>query len=143
MSDETQPHDEADAGEEGELASEPLEGETETRRFERTLPHPPEKVWRALTEEGELEKWFPAKVDGDLEEGAKLHFRFDSEPDAEGEVTRCDPPHVLTYTMGRETLRWELSPIPEGTLLVFTTETKATSSEPANDNGLAVYCMAA
>ena len=28
-------------------------------RFERTYPHPPERVWAAITEPGELAPWFP------------------------------------------------------------------------------------
>ncbi|MFJ8818393.1 SRPBCC domain-containing protein [Amycolatopsis thermoflava] len=30
--------------------------------FERHLKHPPEKVWQALTEPGELATWFPVHV---------------------------------------------------------------------------------
>ncbi|MBN9161398.1 MAG: hypothetical protein J0I07_10570 [Myxococcales bacterium] len=75
--------------------------------------------------------------------GASLRFVFrDGEPDAEGRITECEPPRVLAYTMGAETLRWELAPIPEGTLLVFTTEVKVASA-PANDNAIAMCRMAA
>ena len=35
-------------------------------RFERRLAHPPERVWRAITDRGELEAWFPADIEGDL-----------------------------------------------------------------------------
>ena len=113
------------------------------RRFERRLPHRPEKVWRALTDARELARWFPASVEGEREEGASLRFVFrDGEPDAEGRITECEPPRVLAYTMGAETLRWELAPIPEGTLLVFTTEVKVASA-PANDNAIAMCRMAA
>ena len=28
-------------------------------RFERRLPHPPEEVWRALTEPDRMAAWFP------------------------------------------------------------------------------------
>ena len=115
----------------------------EVRRFERRLPHRPEKVWRALTDARELARWFPASVEGEREEGASLRFVFrDGEPDAEGRITECEPPRVLAYTMGAETLRWELAPIPEGTLLVFTTEVKVASA-PANDNAIAMCRMAA
>ena len=31
-------------------------------RFERRLPHPPERVWRAVTEPAELARWFVAPV---------------------------------------------------------------------------------
>lgn len=116
--------------------------EPEIRRFERRLPHRPEKVWRALTDADELEKWFPARIDGDLEAGEAMKFAFHAgdEPDASGKVTECEPPRVLAYTMGRETLRWELFPIPEGTLLVFTTQV---AGSPANDNAITACRMAA
>ena len=32
-------------------------------RFVRLLPHPPEKVWRAITDPEQLAAWFPAVVD--------------------------------------------------------------------------------
>ncbi len=35
-------------------------------RFSRRLPHPPEKVWRALTEAEHLAAWFPTTVEGEL-----------------------------------------------------------------------------
>ena len=34
------------------------EADTRSLVFERQLPHPPEKVWRALTENSLLEQWF-------------------------------------------------------------------------------------
>ena len=121
----------------------------EVRRFERRLPHTPEKVWRALTDPQELAAWFPALVEGACERGASLRFVFPEgdEPSAEGAiaegtVTEHEPPRLLEYTMGRETLRWELAAIPEGTLLVFTTEVKL-SSAPANDNAVKACRMAA
>ena len=127
----------------------PLEGKHiellgEVRRFERRLPHPPEKVWRALTDPEELACWFPASLDGPLERGAELRFVFrdGKEPSKEGIVTEHEPPRLLEYTMGHETLRFELSPIGGGTLLVFTTEVKLASS-PANDNAVTALRMAA
>jgi uncharacterized protein YndB with AHSA1/START domain len=119
--------------------------EIEVRRFERRLRHPPEKVWRALTSEKELAGWFPARVAGKAEAGAALRFDFrdEAEPGVEGKVTECDPPRVLAYTMGRETLRWELSPLPgDGCLLVLTTEVRLARA-PANDNGAIVMRLAA
>ena len=32
-------------------------------RFERTLAHSVERVWRAISEPAELERWFPAAAD--------------------------------------------------------------------------------
>ncbi len=141
--------DKEKASNEAPAPAAPLEGVHlelfgEVRRFERRLPYSPEKVWRALTDTKELSAWFPALVEGDCERGAALRFVFrdGEEPSTEGRVTEHEPPRLLEYTMGRETLRWELSPIPEGTLLVFTTEVKIASA-PANDNAFEACRMAA
>lgn len=79
-------------------------------RFERHLKHPPEKVWRALTDDAEVDAWFPT-----ASERAKT-------------ITEYDPPRVLAYTWGDQLLRWELRPGERGgSVLVFTT-TKASST---------------
>ena len=108
-------------------------------RFERTLPHPPEKVWRALTEEEHLAAWFPTTIEGELEEGASLTFRFrgDELPPVDGEMLVCDPPRVLEFVWGfgpddtrvpeeyreenPERSRFELEPEGDGCRLIFTT----------------------
>src|SRR4051794_15127554 len=41
-----------------------LDGQRWNVSFERTLPHPPEKVWRALTEAEHLKAWFPTTIEG-------------------------------------------------------------------------------
>lgn len=114
-------------------------GPGQVLRLERRLRHRPEKVWRALTEPGELAHWFPAAVEGVPDEGAALRFVFrdGARPSAAGRITEWDPPRRLAYTMGAETLRWELSPLPDdGCLLVFTTEVQWSAA--ANDNGGAI-----
>ncbi|RBM19508.1 hypothetical protein DI005_15420 [Prauserella sp. PE36] len=93
-------------------------------RFERHVRHAPEKVWRAITEQEHLRSWFPAVVEFDLRPGARLRFAVTPEQvrrygtDAghvtEGEVLRADPPKLLEFTWGEETLRWELSPDGDG-----------------------------
>jgi uncharacterized protein YndB with AHSA1/START domain len=99
--------------------------------FERTLAHPPTKVWRAITEAEQLRAWFPAVVEFELTRGAKLCFAPTSEqrrrlglrPDdlTYGEITAVDPPRLLEYTWEQDVLRWELTPVSEqGCLLVFT-----------------------
>jgi uncharacterized protein YndB with AHSA1/START domain len=101
-------------------------------RFERRLAHPPERVWRALTERDQLRQWFPVHVDVDLSCGAGLRFDLtaeakrrlalaDQDTTSTGEVTRFDPPRLLEYTWGEETTRWELTPDGAGGCrLVFT-----------------------
>jgi uncharacterized protein YndB with AHSA1/START domain len=113
-------------------------------RFERRLPHPPEKVWRALTEDDELACWFPARIQGERREGAKLTFVFSEEVSSpevqryfeeeapfkppteeemanqDGEMLVFDPPRTLEFTWGSDVLRFELEALGEHTLLVFT-----------------------
>ncbi len=51
---------------------------TVTVRFVRQLAHPPQKVWRALTEAEHLDAWFPTTIEGEFAAGAPLLFRFTS-----------------------------------------------------------------
>jgi uncharacterized protein YndB with AHSA1/START domain len=96
---------------------------TVTLRFTRQLPHPPRKVWRALTEEEHLAAWLPTTIEGDLAAaGALLRFSFRhvSIGPMDGRAIACDPPKVLEYLWGDETLRFELTPRDSGTTLEFT-----------------------
>jgi uncharacterized protein YndB with AHSA1/START domain len=93
-----------------------------TIRFARRLPHPPGKVWRALTEAGHLAAWFPTTVEGDLAVGAALEFSFREVaiPPMTGTMLAFDPPRVLEFIWGDERLRFELTADGEGTRLGFT-----------------------
>ena len=95
-------------------------------RFERRFPHPVAKVWRALTEVDELRVWFVEILDYErsrltFEPGADLAFLTSSgESAGSGRVVACEPPTLLEYTWGTETLRFELTEDGAGTVLVFT-----------------------
>jgi uncharacterized protein YndB with AHSA1/START domain len=91
-------------------------------RFERRLSHPPERVWRAITDPDELAAWFPDTIEGEFAPGAEVRFPKFVEMDlpAVGKVTEFDPPRLLAYTWGPSTLRFELEPDGEGCRLVFT-----------------------
>jgi uncharacterized protein YndB with AHSA1/START domain len=102
-------------------------------RFVRRLAHPPEQVWRAVTETEELAKWFPAKpeIAGERRVGASLTFTYpgNEEPPETGEIVELDEPRVFAFTWrpgaeGGEAqlLRFELEPDGDGTKLVFTHE---------------------
>jgi len=99
-----------------------LAGGRSTVRFERRLAHPPEKVWRALTEPAQLASWFPVAPDWELTPGAKIRFELLNEraPAGEGEIIAVDPPRLLEYSWDASVLRWELTPDGDGTRLVFT-----------------------
>lgn len=94
-----------------------------TLRFTRQLPHRPDKVWRALTEEKHLAAWLPTTIEGDLTAaGTPLRFAFRHVPIApmDGHAISFDPPKLLEYLWGDERLRFELTPRDAGTLLIFT-----------------------
>jgi uncharacterized protein YndB with AHSA1/START domain len=91
-------------------------------RFERSLPHSPERVWQAITDPAEIRQWFPAAVDYEQRVGAPMSFRFD-DPDApptDGEVTALDEPRLFAFDWGGEQLRFELEPAGDGCRLLFT-----------------------
>jgi len=94
-------------------------------RFERTLKHSPEKVWRAVTDPTEMAHWFPANVHTELRAGAPMQFSFGGDrvdlgsPYSEGVVLECDPPKVYAFRWYDSVLRFELIPDDNGCRLVF------------------------
>lgn len=122
-------------------------------RFERLLTHPPERVWRALTEDDELALWFPARIDGAREPGATLRFVFppkagqvpadstDEGATMPGQMLVFDPPSVLEYEWLGDVLRWELDPRGENTLLTFS-HTFADKARAARDASGWDICLA-
>lgn len=94
-------------------------------RFERHLAHPPEKVWKAVTDPAEMAHWFPARVETELRVGAPMRFSFDNDLDAgsayaEGEILEYDPPKVYAFRWSDEVFRIELLPDDAGCRLLFT-----------------------
>jgi uncharacterized protein YndB with AHSA1/START domain len=91
-------------------------------RFERRLAHPPEKVWKAITDDAELAHWFPARFETELRVGAPITFTFEGmEIDAPGgEIVEHDPPRLFAYRWGEALLRWEIVPDGSGSRLRFT-----------------------
>lgn len=92
---------------------------------EAEYPHPPEAVWRALTEPALLEQWL-MKTNFRPVVGAK--YRMDAKPQpgwrgfVEGEVKEVVPHRRLVYTWeGNEgevtTVTWDLEPTAKGTRL--------------------------
>jgi uncharacterized protein YndB with AHSA1/START domain len=84
-------------------------------RFERRLPHSPQRVWRAVTEPAELEQWFVAPVAWT----PALGETFEGEGQR-GRITELEPPHVIRWEWGAERYAFELRPAGDGCVLVFT-----------------------
>ncbi|MFC4008577.1 SRPBCC domain-containing protein [Nonomuraea purpurea] len=95
-------------------------------RFERRIPHPPEKVWRAITEPSHLSQWYPMTAEElDLNVGGAILFRDEEGTAVRAEITELDPPKTFAFreyeeTTGVHDLRLELAPDGEGCLLTFT-----------------------
>lgn len=100
---------------------------------ERTMPHPPEKVWRALTESSLIAEWL-MQNDFQPRPGATFTFRAKPMGNWNGivhcEVTTFDPPRRLVYTWKGgivqnaaygsaldSVVEWTLTPVTGGTRL--------------------------
>ena len=73
--------------------------ETETRSVvvERELPHPPEKVWRALTQQHLIEAWL-MKNDFEPVVGHRFNLRGEWGGVLDCEVLAVEPNRTLSYT---------------------------------------------
>jgi uncharacterized protein YndB with AHSA1/START domain len=95
-------------------------------RFERSLAHPVDAVWAALTDPAELAHWFPSTVTLDPRVGGAMSFTFHDGLTLQGEVTELDPPRLFAFWWGDDLLRFELESSQAGCLLRFTVELDAT-----------------
>jgi uncharacterized protein YndB with AHSA1/START domain len=117
--------------------------EARTIRFQRVLPGPIERVWAFLTESEQRGRWLASgpmelRVGGRVElnfrhaelcacpEAAPAKYRkFEQGVTNRGHITRCDPPHLLSFTWDEESgvdseVTFELSPRDDEVLLVLT-----------------------
>ena len=99
---------------------------TETRSVivEREIPHPPEKIWRALTQPHLIEDWL-MKNDFAPVVGHRFNLRRNPRPDLniviDCQVVVVEPNKTLSYTwaaFGLESVvTWTLTPTSTGTHL--------------------------
>ncbi|MFI5891312.1 SRPBCC domain-containing protein [Actinoplanes sp. NPDC051513] len=90
--------------------------------FIRELTQPPERVWTALTDPGELDQWAPFTAASALSTPGETTLTMvdgDERTDLPAVVHRADRPTLLDYTWGDDRLRWELEPTPDGTRLTL------------------------
>jgi uncharacterized protein YndB with AHSA1/START domain len=92
---------------------------------ERVIAHPPEKIWRALTQGALLEEWL-MKNDFQPVVGARFSFRTEPMPHWDGvvdcEVLAVEPHRHLAYRWNAAgglatTVTWTLTPVEGGTRL--------------------------
>lgn len=96
--------------------------------YERILTHPPEKVWRAITDPEHIKDWF-VRTELEPRAGGRYVEHHDHVGmSMKGEVTRFEPPHAFEHTWWGETpegepgasILWEIHPHDEGSRLVMT-----------------------
>lgn len=97
--------------------------------FERQMKHPPERIWRALTESHLISEWL-MENDFVAEAGRRFTFRATPLPGWSGiancEVLAVEPPRLISYRWGDGTesdsglitiVTWTLTPRDGGTLV--------------------------
>ncbi len=91
--------------------------QTEALSFVFDLPHPPEKVWRALTQPELLSEWLLPAFDFAPVPGAAFTFRTDPQPGWDG-VVNCEMLEVEPHRK----LRWSWVVGEIDTVVTFTLE---------------------
>lgn len=94
--------------------------------FEIDYPHPPERVWQALTDPVAIAEWLMPN-DFEARIGHRFTFRTHPAPGFDGiihsEVLEVEPPKRLVYTWGNLKLNtrvtWTLQATPGGTHLIL------------------------
>ena len=101
------------------------EPEARSLALDFDLPHPPEKVWRALTEPALLTEWLLPVIGFRLEPGAEFMFRTQPQQSWDGTVScrlvDIEPHRKLTYTWSvpflATVVTFTLAPTATGTRL--------------------------
>ena len=97
------------------LIDKTAKAQTESISFEFDLHHPPEKVWRALTDPDLLAEWLLPVIDHKLEPGAAFTFMAPPQPGWDGVVT-CRFVEIEAH--GKLSWRWVVGDID--TVVTFT-----------------------
>ncbi|SAL50264.1 hypothetical protein AWB69_05087 [Caballeronia udeis] len=98
------------------------DGDKWTLILVRELRHPPEKVWKALTDPASLREWAPFDADRSLAAVGPVKLSTVGTPTpqiSETQVTHADAPTLLEYRWGDNDMRWQLEPLGEGTRLTL------------------------
>jgi len=106
-----------------DLARVHRDGENWTLVLVRRLRHPPDMVWRALTDPSQLREWAPFDADANLgTAGSTVTLNTVGTPTpllSQTRIQQADAPRLLVYTWGDGTLRWELEGVDGGTRLTL------------------------
>lgn len=89
---------------------------------DRVVPHPPARVWTALTDPADLARWGPFDTERPLTSTGPVQLTTrdagETKPSDE-EVRAVEPGTLVEYSWGSGVLRWELHPHEDGSRLVL------------------------
>jgi len=99
--------------------------DTKTVTKEQFIKAPPERVFRALTEARELERWFVQRAEIELKPGGTIRTEWAPGVGEHGKVKDVKPFQLFSFTWEAlsptpTTLTFELSKQRDGTLLTLT-----------------------
>jgi uncharacterized protein YndB with AHSA1/START domain len=144
------PSQSPDAGSVGGPGLLQSDGQTATILFRRLLRHPIQDVWEAITDPDQLESWFMVKLTRDDPPGGRVVMEHPNKVRATGRVLEWRPPRTYEYEWslpagpsqpdGEESIvRWELTPVEGGTLLVLTHRKLTRPTAAVFSRGLGVF----
>jgi uncharacterized protein YndB with AHSA1/START domain len=117
---------------ENRLGEVKFEGDYATLQFERYFQHPPESVWKAITESEDLAKWYMTKARIDGRVGGTIdYYSGPSQFHVTGKILAWNPPYLFEHEWNveqrdelpngeRGIIRWEILPVEGGSLLKLT-----------------------
>lgn len=114
-----------------------------TLRFTRNLTHPPEKVWRALTESEHMRWWMPVDMIGDRAAGATVRMVFwpdiveakGLEPDARtATIEVWEPQRTFEFLWHGSRIRFDITPTSTGSELSLTVNIDSDDPDVLVDN---------
>ncbi|MFD8740178.1 SRPBCC family protein [Streptomyces sp. NPDC059618] len=113
-------------------------------RFGRVYAHPADRLWRFVTDPGELAAWFPSRAEIDLRPGGTIRFSGDPNmPESTGRVLAVDPPHRLSFESGGDELRFDLDALDGGGTRFTLTDVLAARDAAARNGAGWEVCLAA
>ena len=102
-------------------------------RFVRQVAQSPDYVWPLITTPDGLRSWlFPTPIDLSGPAGTEVTFVFpdDRVPTQSGQIIASTHPTLLEFTWGEETLRWDLTLIPQVTPSLSSPTSSPTATLP-------------
>ena len=83
-------------------------------RFRRHSRHSTERLWRAITEPGEIRKWMGFESRIELRPGGDYRIDFAEQGELDGVIVEVQPGHLLKYVWGWSVVVWTLADDGQG-----------------------------